>query len=163
VQVSVPGDEGPSVSEIPHPGEAPHVGAPVTEGVAEGEEAPPAGASIKEGLAEGEEAPPAGASIKEGLAEGDGPIDAMFKAINAATGIEAVLSEFHVEAVTEGQDALGQVSVVVVLGSFTGAGQGVSTDTVHAAGEAYVRALSVARARAEAGERPLGVPAAAGE
>jgi len=103
-----------------------------------------------------------GASVrKSGVADGDGPIDAMFKAINNATETEAVLSEFRVEAVTEGQDALGQVSVVVEVGAFTGAGQGVSTDTVQASGEAYVRALSVARARSQAGDRPLGMPAAA--
>ncbi len=104
-----------------------------------------------------------GESVKDGVAEGDGPIDAIFKAINAATGSEAVLSDFRVEAVTEGQDALGQVSVVVELGGFTGASQGVSTDTVQAAAEAYVRALSVAKARAEAGEQPLGLPAAAAD
>ncbi len=95
---------------------------------------------------------------KSGVAEGDGPIDAMFKAINNATACEAVLSDFRVEAVTEGQDALGHVSVVVEVGAFTGAGQGISTDTVEAAGEAYLRALSVAQARARAGERPLGLP-----
>lgn len=106
-----------------------------------------------------------GASIrKSGVSEGDGPIDAMFKAINNATGCEAaVLSDFRVEAVTEGQDALGQVSVVVELRGFTGAGQGISTDTVQAAGEAYIRALSVALARSEAGDQALGMPAAAGD
>ena len=102
-----------------------------------------------------------GESVSDGVAEGDGPIDAIFKAINAATGVEAVLSDFRVEAVTEGEDALGQVSVVVEHGGFTGASQGVSTDTVQAAAEAYVRALSVARARAAAGDQPLGLPASA--
>lgn len=104
-----------------------------------------------------------GSVRRSGVSDGDGPIDAIFKAINRATGCEAVLSDFRVEAVTEGQDALGQVSVVVEVGAFTGAGQGLSTDTVQAAGEAYLRALSVALARSEAGERPLGMPAAAGD
>jgi 2-isopropylmalate synthase len=88
---------------------------------------------------------------------GDGPIDATFQAINKATGTAPVLNEFTIGAVTEGQDALGEVSVVVELEGFTGAGQGVSTDIIDAAARAYVRALSVASARAQAGEA-VGLP-----
>ena len=73
---------------------------------------------------------------------GDGPVDAIFHAINAATGVDARLREFRVDAVTGGQDALGETSVVLELGGVTGAGQGVSTDIIEAAGRAYVRALS---------------------
>jgi 2-isopropylmalate synthase len=73
---------------------------------------------------------------------GDGPVDAIFRAINAATGTDARLREFRVDAVTGGQDALGETSVVLEVGGVTGAGQGVSTDILEAAGRAYVRALS---------------------
>jgi 2-isopropylmalate synthase len=73
---------------------------------------------------------------------GDGPVDAIFRAINAATGAEARLREFRVDAVTGGQDALGETSVVLEVGGVSGAGQGVSTDILEAAGRAYVRALS---------------------
>jgi 2-isopropylmalate synthase len=73
---------------------------------------------------------------------GDGPVDAIFRAINAATATEARLREFRVDAVTAGQDALGETSVVLEVGGVTGAGQGVSTDILEAAGRAYVRALS---------------------
>ncbi len=88
---------------------------------------------------------------------GDGPIDAVFQAINAATGIAPTLSEFTIGAVTEGQDALGEVSVVLEVGGFTGAGQGVSTDIIDAAARAYVRALSVAVARSRADDA-IGLP-----
>ena len=88
---------------------------------------------------------------------GDGPIDAIFQAINAATETAPVLSEFTIGAVTEGQDALGEASVVLELEGATGAGQGVSTDIIDAAARAYVRALSVARARAETPDA-LGLP-----
>src|SRR5580692_2556577 len=71
---------------------------------------------------------------------GDGPIDAVFQAINSATGVGAKLSDFTIGAVTEGQDALGEVSVVVEVDGSTGAGQGVSTDIIDAAARAYVRA-----------------------
>ena len=51
----------------------------------------------------------------QGSFTGDGPVDAIFRAINAATGLDARLREFRVDAVTGGQDALGEVSVVVEL------------------------------------------------
>jgi 2-isopropylmalate synthase len=73
---------------------------------------------------------------------GDGPVDAIFHAINSATGVDARLREFRVDAVTAGQDALGETSVVLEVGGVVGAGQGVSTDILEAGGRAYVRALS---------------------
>jgi 2-isopropylmalate synthase len=73
---------------------------------------------------------------------GDGPIDAVFHAINAATAIDAKLRDFRIDAVTSGQDALGETAVVVEVGGVSGAGQGVSTDILQAAAQAYVRALS---------------------
>jgi 2-isopropylmalate synthase len=90
----------------------------------------------------------------EGSFTGDGPVDAIFRAINAATGLDARLREFRVDAVTGGEDALGEVSVVVEVGGRSAAGQGVATDILEAAGRAYVRALSsgVRRARTAVAE-----------
>ena len=96
-------------------------------------------------------------SSAAGSFTGDGPIDAVFQAINAASGMGAKLSEFTIGAVTEGQDALGEVSIVVEVHGFTGAGQGVSTDIIDAAARAYVRALSVAVARSNA-DTAIGLP-----
>ena len=73
---------------------------------------------------------------------GDGPIDSVFAAINAATGIDAQLRAFRVDAVTGGQDALGESSVVLQYEGQSASGQGVATDIIEAAGSAYVRALS---------------------
>ena len=73
---------------------------------------------------------------------GDGPVDAIFRAINAATGTDARLREFRVDAVTGGQDALGETSVVLEVSGVHGSGQGVSTDILEAGARAYVRALS---------------------
>ncbi len=80
--------------------------------------------------------------VLEGSFGGDGPIDAIFHAINTATGVDARLREFHIGAVTSGQDALGEASIVVEVEGSTGSGQAVSTDIVDASGRAYVRALS---------------------
>jgi 2-isopropylmalate synthase len=91
---------------------------------------------------------------------GDGPIDAIFHAINAATGVDARLREFRIDAVTGGQDALGETSVVLEIDGFTGSGQGVSTDILDAAGRAYVRALSNAlrRQRVQADAEAEAIP-----
>ncbi|MGZ4277308.1 MAG: 2-isopropylmalate synthase [Solirubrobacteraceae bacterium] len=102
----------------------------------------------------------------QGSFTGDGPVDAVFRAINSAAGLDARLREFRVDAVTGGQDALGEVSVVVELGEqagervglpgvllrerATGAGQAVATDIIEAAGIAYARAVTNAVHRAQA-------------
>jgi 2-isopropylmalate synthase len=86
---------------------------------------------------------------------GDGPVDAIFRAINAATGVDAKLKEFQVGAVTGGMDALGESSVVLELDGQSAGGQGVATDILEAAAVAYVRALSnVVRKAATAAELP---------
>jgi 2-isopropylmalate synthase len=97
--------------------------------------------------------------VVEGSFTGDGPIDAALAAINAAIGVRPRLRDFKIGAVTEGQDALGEVAVVVELDGHTGAGQALATDIIEAAARAYVRALSVARARALQPQDAVGLPA----
>ncbi|GAC1520742.1 MAG: 2-isopropylmalate synthase [Thermoleophilaceae bacterium] len=87
-----------------------------------------------------------GGQLVEGSFTGDGPVDAFFSAINAATGHEGRLKEYHVSAVTGGRDALGEVTVLLELAGVTASGQGVSTDILEASGRAYLRALSNALA-----------------
>ena len=83
---------------------------------------------------------PDGESVR-GDFTGDGPIDAIFRAINSATRRQARLREFRIDAVTGGQDALGEAMVILELSGSTASGQGVSTDIIEAAALAYVRAL----------------------
>src|SRR4051794_30973931 len=93
--------------------------------------------------------------VADGSFTGDGPIDAFFSALNAATGHEARLKEYHVSAVTGGRDALGETSVLLELDGELATGQGVSTDILEASGRAYLRALSnalAANARATTSE-----------
>ena len=98
----------------------------------------------------------------QGNFTGDGPVDAIFRAINAATHREARLREFRIDSVTGGQDALGEASVVLELSGQSAAGQGVSTDIIEAAALAYVRALSnVERRVLAAAEEPSPAAAAA--
>jgi 2-isopropylmalate synthase len=91
-------------------------------------------------------------SVGSGSFTGDGPVDAFFSAINAATGHDARLKEYHVSAVTGGRDALGEVTVLLELRGRLSSGAGVSTDILEASGKAYLRALSSALADDVAGE-----------
>src|SRR5689334_1917981 len=90
---------------------------------------------------------------QQGSFTGDGPVDAIFRAINVATGVDAQLREFRVDAVTGGQDALGEVSVIVELEGQSASGQGVATDILEAAGIAYVRALGSAVRKSQVAAR----------
>jgi 2-isopropylmalate synthase len=75
-------------------------------------------------------------------ASGDGPVDAIFGAISEATGADAELQRYEVEAVTGGTDALGEVSVSVRANGRLASGQGVATDILEASARAFVRAIS---------------------
>src|SRR5437867_7677496 len=79
---------------------------------------------------------------REGEATGDGPVDAIFGAIRAATGVDSELRQYTVSAVTEGEDALGEVSVMLRAHERLASGQGVATDILEASARAYIRALS---------------------
>ncbi|MGI8726874.1 MAG: alpha-isopropylmalate synthase regulatory domain-containing protein, partial [Solirubrobacterales bacterium] len=77
-----------------------------------------------------------------GEATGDGPVDAIFGAIQRAVETECELRRYEVAAVTEGRDALGEVTVMLRAHGRLASGQGVSTDIIEAGARAYVRALS---------------------
>jgi len=77
-----------------------------------------------------------------GESTGDGPIDAIFGAIRSAIATECELRSFTVSAVTEGEDALGEVTVMLRAHGRLASGQGVATDILEASARAYVRALS---------------------
>ena len=77
-----------------------------------------------------------------GESGGDGPVDSIFGAIRDATGIESELRQYTVAAVTEGEDALGEVTVMLRAHGRLASGQGVATDILEASARAYVRAMS---------------------
>ena len=63
-----------------------------------------------------------------GESSGDGPVDAILRAIQKATETECELRQYTVEAVTGGEDALGQVTVMLRAAGRLATGQGVATD-----------------------------------
>lgn len=97
---------------------------------------------------------PDGVMAREG--HGTGPVDAVFKAIDALVEAPSELLEYNVHAVTEGIDALGQVSVrVAARGDSVRTtaqyeshaprifhGHGADTDVITASAKAYLDALN---------------------
>ncbi len=74
---------------------------------------------------------------------GTGPVDAVYKAINRIVDVENDLTEFRVEAVTRGIDALGEVTIRIRSADdriFTG--RGAHSDIIVASAKAYTNALN---------------------
>jgi len=78
----------------------------------------------------------------ERSAAGDGPVDAAFKAIEAATGIAVVLTKFEVQAVSEGEDAQGEARVYVEYNQRTYRGASVSTNIVESGTRAFLEVIN---------------------
>jgi 2-isopropylmalate synthase len=94
-----------------------------------------------------------GHSVKE-AATGDGPVEAAFKALERATGIEMKLTNFEVRSVTIGEDAQGEVTVTVEYNGHSYRGNGISTDIVEAGARAYLEVINRLCRRAASGDAP---------
>jgi 2-isopropylmalate synthase len=81
--------------------------------------------------------------ILSDAATGTGPVDAVYQAINRISGFSPALTEFRVDAVTEGIDAQGSVTIRIEDASDqTYSGRGSDTDIIVASAKAYVAALN---------------------
>ena len=79
----------------------------------------------------------------KGVGVGAGPIDAAFSAIDTIVKKAYTLENFSIQAVTEGEDALGEV--IVRLKNKDGAmvsGRGLNLDIIAASLEAYINAMN---------------------
>ena len=93
---------------------------------------------------------------REDAALGSGPVDAVYRAINRITQVPNVLTEFSIKAVTEGIDAVGEVTIRIEPSAAGGgngnyargprgrtySGHGADTDILVASAKAYVSALN---------------------
>ena len=75
-------------------------------------------------------------------ATGDGPVDAVYTAIDAAAGRPHRLETYSIRALTSAADAQGEALVVVSDGSALAQGKATGTDILRASAEAYVQALN---------------------
>ncbi|RJX22152.1 MAG: 2-isopropylmalate synthase [Ammonifex sp.] len=79
----------------------------------------------------------------EEAACGNGPVDAIYKAIDKITAVKCTLETYGIDAVTGGKDAVG--SVIVRVRSERGQtflGRGISTDVLEASARAYIDAVN---------------------
>jgi 2-isopropylmalate synthase len=77
-----------------------------------------------------------------GEADGNGPVEAILRAIDAATGIDPELEYFNVEAIGPQKDAQGTVNLRIRYNDKIYTGHGLAPDIVEASARAYVAALS---------------------
>lgn len=73
---------------------------------------------------------------------GTGPVDAIYKAINRLVGVPNKLIEFSVNSVTEGIDAMGEVTIRIESDGMVYTGRGADTDIIVASAKAYINALN---------------------
>jgi len=71
-------------------------------------------------------------------ASGDGVVDATTRAIDRVVGLAIKVKDYHLDAVSEGREALGRVKIVAVAPEGTFTGVGTSTDIVEASAKAYM-------------------------
>jgi 2-isopropylmalate synthase len=76
-------------------------------------------------------------------ANGNGPVNACLNAVKVCTGNDSVvMDEFHIDAITEGSDALGRVSLVINSNGVIARGQATDNDIVMASAKAILIALN---------------------
>lgn len=80
--------------------------------------------------------------VFRGESEGDGPIEALFKAIDKATDTHFELIDFSLKSVTTGKDALGEALVKLKNNGEVFAGRGTSKNVLEASATAYINAIN---------------------
>jgi 2-isopropylmalate synthase len=73
---------------------------------------------------------------------GDGPVDAVFNAIDQCVGLSGQLQEYIIHAVGAGKDAQGEVKLTVSIDGEPFGGKASSTDIIEASALAYLNALN---------------------
>ncbi len=81
--------------------------------------------------------------VIEDVAVGSGPVDASYTAINRMLGMDIKLESFSLNAVTDGEDAIGEGIVKIKApNGETYTGTGLSTDIIESSIRAYVNGIN---------------------
>ncbi|MGL6097025.1 MAG: 2-isopropylmalate synthase [Fimbriiglobus sp.] len=81
-------------------------------------------------------------TVRRDAAVGNGPIDALFEAINRVTGLSLRVVDYRVRAVTQDIDAQGEAYVEAELAGRRLSARAVSTDIVEASALAYLEVVN---------------------
>ncbi|MGC8791666.1 MAG: alpha-isopropylmalate synthase regulatory domain-containing protein, partial [Desulfurella sp.] len=84
--------------------------------------------------------------IFEDAALGDGPVDAVYKALERITFVKGQLKFYEIKSITESREALGEATVKVYFPDIDKniIGRGVATDVIEASAKAYLDAINKA-------------------
>lgn len=80
--------------------------------------------------------------VAEEAACGDGPVDAIYKAIDRVTKVDTKLLDYSIKSVTSGKEALGEVTVRIKSKGKEFVGKSASTDIIEASAKAYIKAVN---------------------
>src|SRR5579884_1179225 len=80
--------------------------------------------------------------VRTATSNGTGPVDAVYKAIDAIIGVPNRLDLYQVHSVTSGMDALAEVTLRIQIDGRPYHGRGADTDIVVASAGAYMSALN---------------------
>ncbi|MFW6066606.1 MAG: 2-isopropylmalate synthase [Planctomycetota bacterium] len=91
-------------------------------------------------------------------ATGDGPVDAVYEAIQRIPGVSLELVDYSLRAITSGKDAQGEVTIEVEHDGRRFRTRGVSTDIVEASARAFLSAVNRAVTRNNGGREKHAQP-----
>jgi 2-isopropylmalate synthase len=81
-------------------------------------------------------------TVRRDAAIGNGPIDALFKAINRITGAQVKVVDYRVRSVSQDMDALGEANIEIEHGGKRSRARAVSLDVVEASALAYLEVVN---------------------
>jgi 2-isopropylmalate synthase len=86
-------------------------------------------------------------TVRRDAATGNGPIDALFKAINRITGAQVKVVDYRVRSVSQDMDALGEANIEIEHAGKRSRARAVSVDVVEASALAYLEVVNRVAAR----------------
>lgn len=95
-----------------------------------------------------------GKKTRRAVSEGDGPIDALFRAIEKCVGRRMSLEDYSVRSVSGGKEAMGEVTVRVNADGQRVSATASATDVVEASARAFVHAANILAELPEAAKTP---------
>jgi 2-isopropylmalate synthase len=75
-------------------------------------------------------------------ATGSGSVEAIYNTIERMVSVPVYLSDYRIQSVGEGRDALAEVYVQVVIDDIEGSGRGTAQDVLEASAKAYTNAVN---------------------
>ncbi|BDG06814.1 2-isopropylmalate synthase [Anaeromyxobacter oryzae] len=105
----------------------------------------------------------AGGGRFQEVAAGDGPVDAVYRAIEKVTGVSVKLRDYQIASVSTGEDAQGEVTIEVEHPTGVYRGRALSTDIIEGSARAFLDvvnriALKIGPPRESEARTEMGTP-----